>query len=390
MLELTPGALGGARADGRGDAAPSALLASSAPDLAGRTARAVVEDLARRVAQTRADRLRRRRDVEAQGTERFKATFSRRYGVDAASGTNLAQIAREFGVSEPRICQLLSEMRVEFGLAVADKAVFEAMRIAARPHLPCPEVETARELLALTAPNITLRGLSSFVPDILGEDLFAIERIVTGSDTRYMVRDPAVSIAPVPARRESSALYAMAGPMLRNTGAAHMGHIRLDAVDEGWDAKVLASIPDTLAARDGFEWLEDGTPGNPPKWFWFDEQSARWNPVVAAARRILARAGQPVNLSTLIAGIDRVRLFRSSRHELGETGSVIPPLHVVQHQLRRLSFLRWSDGEVPSCVARSSLIPREELWENDLPVFESLVRRGSPEKKSWRTCVLPA
>lgn len=369
-LELESGALGGARAPDRGEAAPPS------PDIGRRTARAVIVEVARKAAQRRMSGQNARTAGGASSGERAASMFARRYGVDGADGTNLADIARHFGVTESRVCQILRAMPVDFALTKADRQVFDALRLAARPHLPCAEGDLERALLELTGPNITLRGISSFVSEILGKALFEFERVVTRSGSHYIVRDPAVPIAPVSNGGDSAAVSRMARVMIRGAGAAHMGLIRLQAADKGWDARALADIPDALAACDGFEWLEYGTPDSPPQWFWFGEEGARSNPVVSAARRVLCTADHGVTLSTLVSAVERVRVFRSGRQAFGGIASVLPPLHIAEEQLRRLSFVRWSDGHLPRGVPRSRLVPEQELWELELPIFESLVRHG--------------
>jgi transcriptional regulator with XRE-family HTH domain len=308
---------------------------------------------------------------------RRAAMFARRYGVDVPEPMTLAEIAREFSVTESRICQVLRPITPERFAKKADARFFLELAEAAAPHLPCPVSRLDALLRPRLGDGVSLCGAMSFARDAFGLELLAVTKVEDIAGFEFVAHAPN---SPVTVAGKHSALRSLANGMIRACGAAHIGLIRLNAIEQQWSESEIAAIPQVLASISGFQWLEVAD-RRAAQWFWFGHENPSTNPVVSAARRIMATADQAIPIDTIVTGIARVRAFRQYRHELGHLLDVDPPVSVVESLLRRLSFLEW-EGSTPSrCKAGLSLSVKNDLWEHEAMLLVAIQAFGNVARR---------
>ncbi|WP_321935429.1 hypothetical protein [Paraburkholderia sp. J8-2] len=311
--------------------------------------------------------------------ERCRTIYSLRYGVNVAEPMTLLGIARDLSLSEGRISQILRPITPERFAKKADARVFRELAKAAVPYLPCSVDRLGELLRPLLGEGISVYGAIGFAQDAFGIEILSVSKVKTLTGFEFVAHAPD---APAPTAGKHSALRALANGMIRACGAAHIGLLRLNAIEQQWSGPEVAAIPEVLAEINGFEWLEDADLRG-AQWFWFGLENAGLNPVVSAARRIMATADHAIPIETLIAGIARVRAFRQSRHELGQLLDVDPPVTVIERLLKRLTFLEWEGSGGNRCRRRAAanLSYKEDLWEHEVVLFEAMVAQGNVARR---------
>ncbi|HKR40282.1 MAG TPA: helix-turn-helix transcriptional regulator, partial [Paraburkholderia sp.] len=150
-------------------------IASTAPDV-----RSAIVDIAARLAAIRFEKL-AMGAVRLEREQQSARIFTQRYGVDSPSGTSLAAIAKQHGVVESRISQILKALNTVARQFKIDAVVFRRIREQAQACLPCALPELEALLRPLLGDPLTIEDACRFSADILAEPLFALtQRRING------------------------------------------------------------------------------------------------------------------------------------------------------------------------------------------------------------------
>ncbi|MBN3761032.1 hypothetical protein [Burkholderia sp. Ac-20365] len=312
----------------------------------------------------------------ATTSARNAALLAKRYGVNAPHGTGLAVIARDFGITESRACQLVGDMlqiASESGLPASVVAVFDVIEATAKQHLPCSPSQMERVLRPLLGDSLSIADASRFAREILGKPLLTLESYLNDLGSTESVDD-----------QRTVVVRNMARAMIRAVGAAHLGVLIGQAIQLGWDLDAVRSIRDHLQAIQGFEWLEQRGRDN-PEWFWFGE-TADDNPVIVAIRRVCSVADAALTTDVAMGAIERVRALRIGRDERSSSAPYpTPPWLVTAEILNRTSFLGFMKGRYRATV---QLDPSRELTGKEYDLYQELLRHGFVVSKQTLTASL--
>ncbi|MFX1684376.1 helix-turn-helix transcriptional regulator [Paraburkholderia sp. A2RI-6] len=343
-------------------------------------ARSAIIDVTARIAAVQFERL-AAGDARVERERVSARIFAQRYGVDPQMSTSLAAIAKQHGIVESRVSQILKALNTTAQELDIDAVVFERIREQADPHLPCTLHELEALLRPLLGEGLKLEDVGRFSVDILGKPLLAFAKRRVNGRPEIMVASPDAGDSVADVSVHDTAIGDMARAMIRTAGVAHMGLLKTYALEEGWATEVIAKFRAVLERTAGFEWLETPEGGN-PQWFWFQGYASERNLILDATRRVLAVAAGLVSFDDIMGAIGRLRTTRARRAVFSPMFDVQPPTRIIWALLQRQS---WLSVLSPEAGIRSiqNIYPHDVLPPSELTVYEALRGAGGVATRAW-------
>ncbi|WP_429481919.1 helix-turn-helix domain-containing protein [Paraburkholderia youngii] len=353
----------------------SAMVESHASD-----ARAAMIEIGVRVAAIHCD-ARAKANLREERGPIYAAMFAQRYGVDAPSvGTTYGAIAKHYGLTEARLCQIIKAMSVTVqGLSI-QAPVFSAIREAARAHLPCMIEDLESRILHLLGDGPTIEDVARFCQDVLRAPLFHIERRKVNGNLEKVVISPEAPESAVEVGGHDNAIASAARGMIRAVGVGHLGLIKTYGIEEGWPAEALAKVQPVLERLKGFVWLEDG-PSGKRQWFTLEGYEDGRNLVLDSARRILSVCPTPIQVSDVMDAVVRLRSARAIHGIYSPLFDIHAPARVIVALLARQPWLALT-GTHQSIRAVKSIDPAQTLPQAELVVCDGLREAGGVASRS--------
>ncbi|MDO5948149.1 helix-turn-helix transcriptional regulator [Burkholderia cepacia] len=293
-------------------------------------------------------------------SDRNASLFAMRYGVNANSRT-LATVAKEYGITESRACQILGKMRDHAPKLPRELGdIFDLIEATARQHLPCDSGQLEAVLRPLLGGELSIEDAWRFAHDVFGKVLLSLETHLYDNFVPAPLQDERVVI-----------VQEMARSMISAVGAAHVGVLMGYAIEQGWSIESVRSIREMVQAGQGFEWL-DRRERKSPEWFWYGE-TLRHNPVIVALRRVCAIAEVPIVTDVAMGAVERMREVRLSREERCSTQYPTPPWFVTTAILSRVQFLAGAAGRYQPAL---HLDPKRELTEQEYRLYSAFRQHG--------------
>lgn len=298
---------------------------------------------------------------------RHADVFALRYGVEGEEASILACIGERYGVTRERIRQICYKMgeRAQL-LETLATPLLDQLIGELRPHLPMLVEEVDARFRHLLGERLSIACVGRFAAEVLGRRVVTVSENATGlvARSKPSVIDPNSHDA-----ETIRAIRDGAMSMVRSIGAANT-YVLAGQVSE--ERPIPISPRQVISACkicEGFSWLaeKDG-------WFWFGPDIPLDNHLLSVVRKVLAAAGQRVDVEDIQQACCRSRRPWVDEARRDRPSPVELPTFVISAALLQAPWLRCvqkNDFEFVHPVAIEDVVSPTELL-----IYREIVAAG--------------